>query len=63
MSNQTKSIFEQIKEGSHKQFVFDKECETVLCRCSHVAVWWNRNYLCGTITAYPCKYNKIQDEK
>jgi len=62
MSNQTKSTFQQIKEGIHKQFLFDNEDEIVVCRCGHVAVWWNTNYICGTITAYPCKYSKIQDE-
>ena len=51
-------LIKEIKEGNHKQFIFDKENENVICRCGHIAIWWNTNYICGTITAYPCIYNK-----
>lgn len=52
-------LAEEIKSGKHKQFVFDTEVELVYCRCGHRAIWWKTGYLCGTITAYPCKYNRL----
>jgi len=48
---------EIIRSGKHKQFVYDTEKERVKCRCGHVAVWWETGFLCGTITAYPCRFN------
>jgi hypothetical protein len=46
-----------IKNGTHEQFVYDAEAERVKCKCGHVGIWWRTAFLCGTITAYPCKYN------
>lgn len=51
------ALHQQIKEGRHKQFVFDNNEKRVKCRCGYKAIWWKTGYLCGTITAYPCKYN------
>lgn len=28
----------------------------VKCKCGYNAIWWRTGYICGTITAYPCKY-------
>lgn len=47
----------EIKSGIHKQFVYDSEKQRVECRCGQAAIWWRTGYLCGTITAYPCKFN------
>ncbi|HEY5392457.1 MAG TPA: hypothetical protein VIJ57_10105, partial [Hanamia sp.] len=46
-----------VRNGTHKQFVFDSKAEQVKCKCGHNAVWWKTGFICGTITAYPCKYN------
>lgn len=50
-------LLAEVKAGTHKQFIFNSEKERVECRCGHVAIWWKTGYLCGTITAYPCKFN------
>ncbi len=47
----------EVKAGTHKQFVLNSEKKKVECRCGHVAIWWRTGYLCGTITAYPCRFN------
>jgi hypothetical protein len=53
-----KSLTTEIKQGTHAQFVLDSDSNKVYCKCGHVAVFWQTGYLCGTITAYPCKFNK-----
>lgn len=50
-------LLTDIKNGNHIQFILNTEKEKVECRCGHAAIWWKTGYLCGTITAYPCKYN------
>lgn len=50
-----KELLESIKNNTHKQFEL-KEGQ-VKCKCRHTAIWWKTGYICGTITAYPCKYN------
>ena len=50
------TLLETIKKGTHPQFLLNKDI--VECKCGHVAIWFRTGYLCGTITAYPCKYNK-----
>jgi hypothetical protein len=49
-------ILESVKNGTHPQFILTDD--VVKCKCGHAAVWLRSDYLCGTITAYPCKYNK-----
>lgn len=56
----TKALLESVKSGNDKQFILNKEKEKVECRCGHAAIWWGTGYLCGTITAYPCKFNKLK---
>ena len=51
------SLIEEIKAGKNEQFIYNTDSERVQCKCGHNAIWWQRDYLCGTITAYPCKYN------
>ena len=46
-----------IREGRDKQFVWNEDRERVECKCGHAAVFMRKKFLCGTITAYPCKYN------
>lgn len=46
---------EQIRNGTHKQF--ELVDSSVRCKCGHKAVFWKTGYICGTITAYPCKFN------
>lgn len=53
----TLELAEEIKSGNHKQFVFDEKAQKVKCRCGYSAIFWKTGYICGTITAYPCKYN------
>lgn len=55
--NDVNRLLAEVKAGTHKQFIFNSEKERVECRCGHVAIWWETGYLCGTITAYPCKFN------
>ena len=57
MATITKEYAEQIKSGNHPQFVYDKDKGKVVCRCGHAAVMLRSSFMCGTITAYPCKYN------
>lgn len=52
-----KEIAKEIREGTHKQFILNVDKERVECKCGHVAVFLKTDFLCGTITAYPCKYN------
>lgn len=52
-----RELINSILSGTHKQFVYDTENEQVKCRCGHNAVTFPDGYVCGTITAYPCKYN------
>lgn len=56
-TNKTKQLLVEVKAGTHKQFILNNEKERVYCRCGHVAIWWQTGYLCGTITAYPCRFN------
>jgi len=56
-SKEIRKLLLEVKGGSHKQFEFDKEQQKVKCKCGHSAVWWKTNYICGTITAHPCKFN------
>ena len=51
------SYLKSIKNGTHKQFLYNEEKEKVECKCGHNAVWFRTAFLCGTITAHPCKYN------
>lgn len=52
------TLLETIKNGTHPQFLLNED--KVECKCGHVAIWVRTGYLCGTITAYPCKYNKTK---
>ncbi len=54
----TLELVKQIEEGKHHQFTLDKKKQRVTCRCGEDAVWLRDGYLCPTITAYPCEYNK-----
>ncbi len=47
----------EVKAGTHKQFVLNTDKNRVECRCGHVAILWKTGYLCGTIMAYPCRFN------
>lgn len=58
-----RKLREEILSDKHPQFVFNREQEQVKCRCGHNAVWWKTGFICGTITAYPCKYNKIKHDQ
>lgn len=51
-------IINCIMGGNDSQFVFDKETNSIKCKCGYSAVWMRTGFVCGTITAYPCKYNK-----
>ena len=51
-----KELIAQIKNNTHKQFELVNGY--VRCKCGYTAIFWKTGYLCGTITAYPCKYNK-----
>jgi hypothetical protein len=48
----------EIKNGTHKQFYFDKEKQKIMCKCGSHAVWFrNEGYLCSSITVKSnCKY-------
>lgn len=54
----TKSLLVQIKDGNHPQFVFNANNNQVKCRCGHNAIWFKTDYVCGTITAYGCRYTR-----
>lgn len=43
------------------QFYYDGY--VVRCKCGHQAVFWKTGYICGTTTAYPCKYNYRRNTK
>lgn len=49
---------QEIKSGKHKKFFLDTNRKQVSCRCGERAVFINGGYICSTITAYPCKYNR-----
>ncbi len=51
-------LIEQIKQNKHPQFILDN-AGFVTCKCGHKAVDFRGGFLCGTITAYPCDYNKL----
>ena len=55
--NDANRLLAEVKAGTHPQFVLDTDKNRVECRCGHVAIWWKTGYLCGTITAYPCRFN------
>ncbi len=55
--NDANRLLAEVKSGTHPQFVLDTDKNRVECRCGHVAIWWKTGYLCGTITAYPCRFN------
>lgn len=55
--NNVNRLLAEVKAGTHKQFVLNTEKERVECRCGHATIWWRTGYLCGTITAYPCRFN------
>ncbi|MDR1716496.1 MAG: hypothetical protein LBS20_11695 [Prevotella sp.] len=55
----TIELTEQIKTGEHPQFIYDKEKQKITCRCGLEALWFQNGYLCPTVTAYPCRYNKM----
>lgn len=58
-SKKLNELRQSILDGTDKQFVFNNDKEQVECRCGRKAIFWSTGYLCGTITAYPCKYNKL----
>lgn len=51
------SLISDIRSGKHKQFVYNEKDQSVKCKCGHAAVWWKTGFICGTITAYACKFN------
>jgi hypothetical protein len=55
-------LLNSIKAGTHKQFIYNnvsKDADkNVRCRCGCAAIWWRDGYICGSITARPCKYNR-----
>lgn len=51
----------QIKEGKHPQFIYNTAKQKVTCRCGHDAIRIRTGYICATITAYPCRFNKQPD--
>lgn len=51
-------LFHQIKQNKHPQFIYNNKKQKVICRCQQEAIWLRNGYLCPTITAYPCEYNK-----
>ena len=55
----TQELLKQIKSGENTNFIFNEEKQIVTCRCGYVAIWLQGGYTCGTITAYPCEYNRI----
>jgi hypothetical protein len=55
--NDANRLLAEVKACTHPQFVLDTDKNRVECRCGHVAIWWKTGYLCGTITAYPCRFN------
>ena len=52
-----KDIQEEIRNKTHKQF--ELVYGYVKCKCGHIAIFFRTGYLCGTITAYPYKYNNL----
>lgn len=46
-----------IKKGDHFQFTIDPGSNVVFCRCGRIAIFFKTGYLCGSITAYPFKFN------
>ena len=56
-TSELNELHKSIANGTDKQFVYNRDKDRVECRCGHAAVFWRSGYLCGTITAYPCKYN------
>lgn len=58
MSTEEKNkMLTSIKNGTHKQFYFDKKAGKVMCKCGDHAVWFREAYLCSSITVVSrCKY-------
>ena len=54
LKEEKNKLFDSIRSGQHKQF--ELKDGVVKCKCGYQAIWWNTDYICGTITAYPCKY-------
>lgn len=55
-------IINTIKKGNDAQFTYDKKTNTIKCKCGYTAIWIRTGFVCGTITAYPCEYNKLNKE-
>lgn len=53
-----RKLINEIRNGTHKQFILDYESERVKCKCGHDTVFVSDGYVCGTITAYRCDYSK-----
>ena len=49
-------LIAEIKDGTHKQFVYNPKSKKVECRCGQSAIWWKTLYVCPTASAYPCDY-------
>ena len=52
----------KIKQGQHHQFIYNQGKQNVTCRCGLEAIWLRNGYLCPSITAYPCEFNKQSEE-
>lgn len=46
--------------GNYPGFRYNAEKQCVECLCGHPAPFLRTGYICGTITAYPCKYVKVK---
>lgn len=60
--NINQELVNKIKSNTHHQFELSKVTGEVVCKCGRPAVYFRDGYLCGTITAYPCKYNKQPEQ-
>lgn len=50
-------VLKSINEGTHPQFTTNEDGH-IICKCGHNAVEFRGGFICGTVTAYPCSYNK-----